>query len=194
MTLSHLLDTTLRSTGFLASMRRADFSTGMGAFFVAFFDPTVPDLWRSLEVRMTNVRPLPSPIPLDRGWILGLALTGTLTLISSALRGFTCVRCCSTPPASSPRALTGSRSCSWLTVASNRPCRGLAPPIGHSCSTYPSGLRPPGPADPKPKPQTKIKTKYSPPPDHPWRQPWKRTFLLSVDRESARVDLYMCAA
>src|SRR5207245_1275406 len=46
-------------------------------------------------------------------------------------------------PASSPRALTGSRSCSWLTVASNRPCRGLAPPIGHSCSTYPVGLRPP---------------------------------------------------
>src|SRR2546422_1460503 len=72
----------------------------------------------------------------DRGWILGVALTGTLTLIRSALRGFTRVRCCSTPPASSPRALTGSRSCSWLTVASNRPCRGLAPPIGHSCSTY----------------------------------------------------------
>src|SRR3989442_6279144 len=79
----------------------------------------------------------------DRGWILGVALTGTLTLIRSALRGFTRVRCCSTPPASSPRALTGSRSCSWLTVASNRPCRGLAPPIGHSCSTYPVALRAP---------------------------------------------------
>jgi hypothetical protein len=78
----------------------------------------------------------------DRGWILGVALTGTLTWIRSALRGFTRVRCCSTPPASSPHALAGSRSCFWLTVASNRPCRGLAPPIGHSCSTYPFGLRP----------------------------------------------------
>src|SRR5713226_9771346 len=53
----------------------------------------------------------------------------------------------------------------------------------HSCpaaprSASPSGLRPPGLADQRPKPQTKIKTKYSPPPDHPWRKPWKRTFLL----------------
>jgi hypothetical protein len=46
-------------------------------------------------------------------------------------------------------------------------------------SASPSGLRPPGLADQKPKPQTKkIKTKYSPPPDHPWRKPWKRTFLF----------------
>jgi len=44
-------------------------------------------------------------------------------------------------------------------------------------SASPSGLRPPGLADQKPKPQTRIKTKYSPPPDHPWRRPWKRTFL-----------------
>jgi transposase len=41
----------------------------------------------------------------------------------------------------------------------------------------PSGLRPPGLADPTPKPQTKSKTKYIPPPHHPWRRPWKRTFL-----------------
>jgi len=44
-------------------------------------------------------------------------------------------------------------------------------------SASPSGLRPPGPADPKPKAQTRIKTKYHPPSDHPWRRPWKRTFL-----------------
>ena len=31
---------------------------------------------------------------------------------------------------------------------------------------------------PKPKDKTKPKTKYIPPPDHPWRKPWKRTFLL----------------
>jgi hypothetical protein len=41
----------------------------------------------------------------------------------------------------------------------------------------PSGLRPPGLAARKPTPPTKIKTKYSPPPHHPWRRPWKRTFL-----------------
>jgi hypothetical protein len=43
----------------------------------------------------------------------------------------------------------------------------------------PSGLRPAGLADrsAKPKPPNKTKTHYSPPPDHPWRQPWKRTFL-----------------
>lgn len=44
-------------------------------------------------------------------------------------------------------------------------------------SATPSGLRPPGFADRKPKPTTKTKTHYSPPPDHPWRKPWKRTFL-----------------
>ena len=43
-------------------------------------------------------------------------------------------------------------------------------------SASPSGLRPPGLADQKPKTTTKIK--YIPPPDHPWRKPWKRTFLL----------------
>jgi len=44
-----------------------------------------------------------------------------------------------------------------------------------SRSATPSGLRPPGVADRKPKPTTK--PHYSPPPDHPWRKPWKRTFL-----------------
>jgi hypothetical protein len=53
----------------------------------------------------------------------------------------------------------------------------------HPCSVAartasPSGLRPPGLAAQKQKPPAKIKTKYgSPPPDHPWRKPWKRTFL-----------------
>jgi hypothetical protein len=47
-------------------------------------------------------------------------------------------------------------------------------------SASPSGLRPPGLADRKPKPPTQIKTHYSPPPDHPWRKPWKRTFLLGT--------------
>ncbi len=41
----------------------------------------------------------------------------------------------------------------------------------------PSGLRPPGLAERIPKPQNKIKPKYHVPADHPWRRPWKRTFL-----------------
>ncbi len=44
-------------------------------------------------------------------------------------------------------------------------------------SASPSGLRPTGLADPKPQVQTRINTKYHPPSDHPWRRPWKRTFL-----------------
>ena len=44
-------------------------------------------------------------------------------------------------------------------------------------SASPSGLRPPGLADRKPKIPIQTKTHYSPPPDHPWRKPWKRTFL-----------------
>jgi hypothetical protein len=52
----------------------------------------------------------------------------------------------------------------------------LMPCLAAPRSASPSGLRPPGLADRKPKPPTK--THYSPPPDHPWRKPWKRTFLL----------------
>ena len=44
-------------------------------------------------------------------------------------------------------------------------------------SASPSGLRPPGLAKQTPRPQTKIKPKYHVPADHPWRRPWKRTFL-----------------
>ena len=44
-------------------------------------------------------------------------------------------------------------------------------------SASPSGLRPPGLADRKPKPPTQIKTHYIPPPHHPWRKSWKRTIL-----------------
>jgi len=45
-----------------------------------------------------------------------------------------------------------------------------APPI----SLTPSGLRPTGVSDHKRKPEHK----YIPSPDHPWRKPWKRTFIF----------------
>jgi hypothetical protein len=44
-------------------------------------------------------------------------------------------------------------------------------------SASPSGLRPPGLAERTPKPKNKIKPKYHVPAGHPWRRPWKRTFL-----------------
>jgi hypothetical protein len=71
------------------------------------------------------------------------------------------------------RRLDGSH---WLRF------RGRYLPL-HPCpaaprSATPSGLRPAGVADQKRKAATKVKTKYIPPPDHPWRKPWKRTFLF----------------
>jgi transposase len=50
----------------------------------------------------------------------------------------------------------------------------VACPAAPPRSASPSGLRPPGLAERK----AKAKPKYIPPPDHPWRRPWKRTFLL----------------
>src|ERR1700683_2096435 len=41
----------------------------------------------------------------------------------------------------------------------------------------PSGLRPPGLAEQPPRPKNKITPKYHAPANHPWRKPWKRTFL-----------------
>jgi transposase len=42
----------------------------------------------------------------------------------------------------------------------------------------PSGLQPPGPAKRKAQPPKEFKPKYHVPQGHPWRRPWKRTFLL----------------
>jgi hypothetical protein len=44
-------------------------------------------------------------------------------------------------------------------------------------SASPSGLRPPGLAEQPPRPKIKITPKYHVPANHPWRKPWKRTFL-----------------
>src|SRR5580658_711609 len=42
----------------------------------------------------------------DLGWILGVAFEGTLTRSARPAQGFTLVRCCGTPRASSPHGLT----------------------------------------------------------------------------------------
>ncbi len=44
-------------------------------------------------------------------------------------------------------------------------------------SASPSGLRPAGLAEQIARPKNKIKPKYHVPAHHPWRKPWKRTFL-----------------
>jgi transposase len=54
-----------------------------------------------------------------------------------------------------------------------RPCAAAS-----FCAASPSGLRPPGLAAQNEK--AKPKHKYTPPPDHPWRRPWKRTLLLGI--------------
>lgn len=42
----------------------------------------------------------------------------------------------------------------------------------------PCGLRPPGLTKQKAQPSKGYKPQYHVPPEHPWRKPWKRTFLL----------------
>ncbi len=71
------------------------------------------------------------------------------------------------------RRLDGSH---WLRFRGRylhlRPC---PKPVRQSAS--PCGLRPPGLAEQRPKHPNKIKPKYHVPANHPWRRPWKRTFL-----------------
>jgi transposase len=71
------------------------------------------------------------------------------------------------------RRLDGSH---WLRYRGRYlPLRPCPEPARRSAS--PSGLRPPGLADRTPRPKTKSKPKYHVPAEHPWRKPWKRTFL-----------------
>jgi transposase len=71
------------------------------------------------------------------------------------------------------RRLDGSH---WLRYRGRylhlRPCPA---PLRQSAS--PSGLRPPGLAEQITRPKNKIKPQYHVPAGHPWRRPWKRTFL-----------------
>ena len=53
----------------------------------------------------------------------------------------------------------------------------VACPAVPPTSLTPFGLRPSGVSD-QTKSKPGPKAKYTPPPDHPWRRPWKRTFLL----------------
>src|SRR5271156_5599113 len=48
-------------------------------------------------------------------------------------------------------------------------------------SASPSGLRPAGLADQRTNPPNRIKPKYHVPAGHPWRKPWKRTFLSGTN-------------
>jgi len=71
------------------------------------------------------------------------------------------------------RRLDGSH---WLRYRGRYlPLRPCPEPVRRSAS--PSGLRPPGLAEQTPRPKNKIKPKYHVPTHHPWRKPWKRTFL-----------------
>jgi hypothetical protein len=83
----------------------------------------------------------------DLGWILGVAFLGTLTQSARPVRGFTFVRCCSTPSGFFPTQPRGAKpdclatlppacSCLRLAVATNSLRRGLAPPIQGPCLAH----------------------------------------------------------
>ena len=76
----------------------------------------------------------------DLGWILGVAFEGTLTRSARPAQGFTCVRCCSTPKASSPHGLA------TVQLPSACGCYQLAPQ--RTCTSYP-GSMPGTPSAPK---------------------------------------------
>jgi transposase len=71
------------------------------------------------------------------------------------------------------RRLDGSH---WLRYRGRylhlRPC-----PEPARTTASPGGRRPEGLAERTERPKNKIKPKYHVPADHPWRRPWKRTFL-----------------
>src|ERR1700726_2792813 len=88
------------------------------------------------------------------GWILGVAFEDTLTRPVRLAQGFTCVRCCGTPRASSPHDLTApalashdGRDCVQLPLA--RGCYHLAPRRTFTSNPVPSpGPRPVAPVAP----------------------------------------------
>jgi len=90
----------------------------------------------------------------DLGWILGVAFGGTLTRSARPAQGFTCVRCCGSPRASSPHGLTAPGLASHdgtlcVQLPPARGCYQLAPRRTFTSNpvpmpgTPPVGLRPP---------------------------------------------------
>ncbi len=63
----------------------------------------------------------------------------------------------------------------WLRFRGRYLCLRACPDAVRSAS--PSGLRPAGLAERSERPNNKSKPKYHVPAEHPWRKPWKRTFL-----------------
>src|SRR6202041_48562 len=85
------------------------------------------------------------------GWILGVAFEDTLTRPVRLAQGFTCVRCCGTPRASSPHDLTApalashdGRDCVQLPLA--RGCYHLAPRRTFTSNPVPMPGTPSAPA------------------------------------------------
>jgi hypothetical protein len=86
----------------------------------------------------------------DLGWILGVAFLGTLTRSARPAQGFTYVRCCSAPPASSPHGLTApgrvvSRRPTRVQLPSACGCFQLAPQ--RTCTSNPGSM----PGTPSPR-------------------------------------------
>ena len=120
----------------------------IGIVVVASFQPTAhADPCRSPRVRTLNVLPLPASIPLRSRLDFGRCVPWHAHPIGPACPGFTFVRCCSMPPASSPHGLAApglgrlttaipACSCLQLAVATNSLRRGLPPPIQCPCLAH----------------------------------------------------------
>ena len=79
----------------------------------------------------------------DLGWILGVAFLCTLTRSARPAQGFTYVRCCSAPPASSPHGLAApgrivSRRPTCVQLPSACGCFQLAPQ--RTCTSNPGSM------------------------------------------------------
>ena len=111
-------------------MRRSDFSSGIEPSSLPPQALPLPDQRRSLGARMNDFSPPPPPLHLSR-MDIGRRVGQHAYPDRDALRGFTFVRGCDSPRASTPHALTG-----WETAVNRQPLpRAVAfgfwlPPLG----------------------------------------------------------------
>ena len=112
-------------------MRRSDFSSGIGPASLPSWALPSPDRRRSLGVRMNDFSPPPPPAPSCHGLDIGRCVETHACPGRPALRGFTIVRCCGSPRASTPHALTGKAAAVQCQPRSRAAASGFwLPPIG----------------------------------------------------------------
>ena len=125
-------------TGFDATTRRSDFCMGVGRSSLppsslpledaSNRGPTQTSQGKDTEF---TAAPVPTTAPTSVGFWASRS-RGTLTRSARPAQGFTCVRCCSTPKASSPHRLA------TVQLPSACGCYQLAPQ--RTCTSYPGSM------------------------------------------------------